>query len=769
MTETTEAETELAYWRRRVVESCVYGVDLNPMAVELAKLSLWLHTVAKGEPLSFLDHHIRCGNSLIGARIESLSNLPELKKTRRRTDETQTEIPMAFPFTDTVATAIGHYLLIEETESRTADQIHAKEHQLDIAQQMLRFHKGVANLWTSVYFGNEVSRSTYHQALDALRSRDTDTLENLISYQRAQEIGSEKRFFHWEVEFPEVFRDKYGREKGNPGFDAVIGNPPYIRQEALGNIKPFLATYQTYSGVADLYVYFVEQAHQLMRKHGRFGMITSNKFMRANYGKGLRLYLATNAILNEIVDFGELPVFEDAAAMPAILLTQRESVDAQAFRFTQIQTLDFDSLQAEVDRIGEQLDQAALGENWTLVRADEIKVLNKIRENSITLTEYCKDKMRRGVTTGLNEAFIIDAETRDRLIAEDPKSAEIIKPCVVGDDIRKYEIQFRERYLIFTRRGVDVEQYPAIKQYLNQYRAELEPKKSRAEKHGRKVGNYRWYEIQDTTAYYTEFESPKIIYPDIGMSCRFCFDQSGLFLTNTTYLIPTSDLYLLALLNSDLTFYYLKHICMILGDAGKGGRLRFIYQYMQDLPIRSINFTTPTDERDRQLEKAKTLYQSYLDIGSTDCVLGFVKDHLTAEPERADVVHDLLAFLAAGMVELNKTKGAEIRGFLRWLEGEIGVEIGALQNKTAIQGYFDLTFNRLLDILKKNRRCIALDPSSRNFRESLEREFTASLAKLNPLLTRIQRTDTLIDQTVYRLYGLTDEEIATVAGNVSPS
>ena len=118
---------------------------------------------------------------------------------------------------------------------------------------------------------------------------------------------------------------------------------------------------------------------------------------------------------------------------------------------------------------------------------------------------------------------------------------------------------------------------------------------------------------------------------------------------------------------------------------------------------------------------------------------------------------------------MNKTKGEEIRGFLRWLEGEIGVEIGALQNKTAIQGYFDLTLNRLLDILKKNRRLIVVDPSSRNFRESLEREFTASLAKLKPLLTRIQWTDTLIDQTVYQLYGLTDAEIATVEGNVSLS
>ena len=752
-TESTSEETELAYWRRRVVESCVYGVDLNPMAVELAKLSLWLHTVAKGEPLSFLDHHIRCGNSLIGAKIENLANLPELRRNRRETTETQTEFPMAFPFTDTVATAIGHYLLIEETESRTADQIHAKEHELDIAQTMLRFHKGVANLWTSVYFGNDVSRADYHQALNALRN-DTNALESLPSYRQAQEIATARRFFHWEMEFPEVFRDQYGRKKDNPGFDAVIGNPPYVRQEALGDIKPFLATYQTYSSIADLYVYFVEQAHESMRTHGQFGMITSNKFMRANYGKALRLYLTTNAALNEIVDFGELPVFADAAAMPAILLTQRESVDAQAFRFTQIKTLDFDSLEAEIDRIGEPLDQDALGENWTLVRADEIRILNKIRENSITLTEYCDGQIQSGIKTGFNEAFIIDAETRDRLINEDSRSAEIIKPCVVGDDIRKYEIQFRERYLIWTYVGVPIEQYPAVFNHLQQFQERLERRQDQGE---------HWWELR-SCSYYDDFERPKIVYPDIGMSCRFYFDESGLFLPNTAYLIPTSDLYLLALLNSHLTFYYLKHICMVLGDADRGGRLRFIYQYMQDLPIRRINFTTPADERDRQLETAKTVYQSGLGTGRADGIPNFVNDHLAADLERADIVHDLLAFLATQMLEMNKTKGEEIRGFLRWMERAIGVEIAVLQNKTAIQSYFDLSFDDLLGTLKKNRRSIAVEPSSRNFQESLKREFAASLAKLTPLLAHIQQTDALIDQVVYQLYGLTDEDIAVVEG-----
>ena len=189
-------------------------------------------------------------------------------------------------------------------------------------------------------------------------------------------------------------------------------------------------------------------------------------------------------------------------------------------------------------------------------------------------------------------------------------------------------------------------------------------------------------------------------------------------------------------------------------------------QQVRAMPIRRINFTTPTDERERQLEKGKTLYQFCLDKGSVYCVLGFVKHHLVAKPERSDVIHDLLAFLAEEMVGMNKKRGEEIRDFHRWLEREVGVEIDALQNKTAIRGYFELPFDRLLDVLKKNRRCITVDLSSRNFQESLEREFANSLATLNPLLTRIQGTDALIDQVVYQLYGLTNEEIAVVEGEV---
>ena len=226
---TGDADTEIAYWRRRVVENCIYGVDINPMAVELAKVSLWLHTVAKGKPLSFLDHHIRCGNSLIGANITDLANLPALRKSRRVNEEIQPALNMDFGFTDTVSEAVGHYLVIEQMESQTADDIYVKDEKLEQAQRTLSKHKEIADLWLSVHFGNNVARSNYHKALRALGFRQTNVniSTSLSSYRKAQQLAENYRYFHWEIEFPEVFRDECGHELEDPGFDVIVGNPPY--------------------------------------------------------------------------------------------------------------------------------------------------------------------------------------------------------------------------------------------------------------------------------------------------------------------------------------------------------------------------------------------------------------------------------------------------------------------------------------------------------------------------------------------------------------
>ena len=712
MTETASEETELAYWRRRVVESCVYGVDLNPMAVELAKLSLWLHTVAKGEPLSFLDHHIRCGNSLIGAKIANLSNLPQMKRSRRKTDEPQTEeFSMAFPFTDTVATAIGHYLLIEEMESRTADQIHAKEHQLDIAQTMLRFHKGVANLWTSLYFENKASRTEYYAALDALRAKKTTDLEAMPFYQRSQEMATEKRFFHWEIEFPEVFRDKYGREKDNPGFDAVIGNPPYGANFDELDKRFLKINLPVVDNVSDSFVVFTERGLLELAHQGRMGFIVPSGWLTARTYRSLRDWLHSVCAIEYIV---HLPydVFPDAYIDTIVFISQKSSTVSGRVQIKRYGIRESAEALASKTQDYNEVDSAIWQEDshhrfLTFLSPFAISIHNKVKQFGTEAEMFLE--VARGMTPFSG-------------------AAEGSQVAIAGfwGTVGRYNLQ-PER--IGRVNMVDLTECPSDDFFVGE-RLII-----------RRIIS-RQHRIHATYVD-TDFAINKSYILAIGKDSSI------------------SLFYLLALINSRL---FSKIFIWFSEVAKRDDFPQLDIATVREFPIRRINFITAAEERSRQLEKTKRLYQFCLDKGSVDCVLGFVKHHLAAKPERSDVIHDLLAFLAEEMVGMNKKKGEEIRDFHRWLEREIGVKIEALQNKTAIRGYFDLSFDRLLDVLRKNRRSIAVDLSSRNFQESLERELTHSLAKLTPLLTRIQGTDALIDQVVYQLYGLTNEEIAVVEG-----
>ncbi len=394
----------------------------------------------------------------------------------------------------------------------------------------------------------------------------------------------------------------FGEIMETGGFDAVVGNPPYVRQEMLGEFKPYFQThYKTYHGVADLYVYFIEQAHRVLRQNGLFGFICSNKFMRANYGKPLRDFLAEKTKIHKIVDFGELPIFENAATFPAILLTEKQITKKQKFIYAPIKQLSFQSLEAEATLMGEQLDCRSLsGDNWTLASGAEINIFEKMKKIGVPLGDYVKGKIYRGVLTGLNEAFVIDAETRKRLIKEDPKSTDLIKPFVVGDDVRKYRINLtNERFLIFTRRGVNIQNYPAIHKYLNEFREALTPRPKSwkgGNWKGRKPGQYEWYEIQDTVDYYKEFEKPKIVWPEIAKESRFDFDNEGYYLNKTCFFSPANDLYLLGILNSKQIWFYMKSLCSVLGDTDKGGRLMQQKIYIETLPIRAIDFKKPADK-----------------------------------------------------------------------------------------------------------------------------------------------------------------------------
>ena len=393
--------------------------------------------------------------------------------------------------------------------------------------------------------------------------------------------------FDWNAEFPEIMK--------NGGFDAVIGNPPYVRQETLGNSKPYFQKhFSVYQGTADLYVYFIEKALSLLRSDGFFGFIVSNKWMRANYGKPLRQWMKQQHI-SEITDFGDLPVFEQATAYPCILLIKKSS-PKKAFKAVQVKDLQFSDLTSYINQNSSDVEQALLEDNgWSLGNRDMQNLLDKLRKSGVPLSEYVNGRIYRGILTGLNEAFVIDKATKNRLIYEDAKSEEIIKPFLAGRDIKHYQTPESDKYLIFTRRGINIKIYPAIENYLRQFKQRLMPKPKdwKEDKwEGRKTGAYQWYEIQDTIDYYQEFEKSKIIYPNICKRPEFTFDENNLYTNQKCFIISLADKYLIGILNSSVMFFLFRQILPKL----RGNFYEPSYIYFKDFPIYKIDFNNVNDK-----------------------------------------------------------------------------------------------------------------------------------------------------------------------------
>jgi hypothetical protein len=387
----------------------------------------------------------------------------------------------------------------------------------------------------------------------------------------------------------------FGEITDSGGFDVVIGNPPYVRQELLGSSKEYFKThYKVYHGTADLYAYFIEKAISLLKQGGYFSYIVANKWMRANYGGPLRQWLKEQPI-EEIVDFGDLRVFESATTYPCILSIHK-GPSVKSFRVTQVKALDFDSLAGYVQDNAYAVAKSSLGEQaWSLSDEKSQTIMNKVMKVGVPLREFVKGKIFYGIKTGLNEAFVIDRETKERLIADDSKSVELIKPFLLGRDIKRYQPPTSDRYVIFTRRGVDIKQYPAIQKHLALFKDRLMPKpKNWAGEtwKGRKSGSYKWYEVQDAVDYYEEFEKPKIIIPAIVKEASYTFDTNGFYSNDKTSIVGSKDLYLIAVLNSSISDFVIHSIA----STKQGGYFEYKPMYVERLPIRPIDFNNPSEK-----------------------------------------------------------------------------------------------------------------------------------------------------------------------------
>ena len=497
------------------------------------------------------------------------------------------------------------------------------------------FDKGEAQLFVgtllpdmskNIRCGNSLIGSDYYDGRDL----------KLFSDEEFKSVNA----FDWEGKngFPEVMK--------SGGFDCVIGNPPYVRQEMLTEYKEYFQNhFKAYHGVADLYAYFIEKGVSLLKQGGRFSYIVANKWMRANYGGPLREFLLKSGI-TEIIDFGDLPVFQDATTYPCIITVVKGMTGG--FDAAKVGDLDFIDLRTNLDGKRFAVSPTSLnGEGWSLSDEKTAKLLEKIKSKGIPLGEYVGGKIYYGIKTGLNEAFVIDAEARERLINEDPKSEEIIKPFLAGRDIKRYETPVAEKYLILIPKGWTNSKcggkkpwecfsnsYPSVAKHLESFE---EKAKARYDQ-----GDY-WWELREC-AYYDEFEKPKILFPDISQKGNFIFDSNGeVYCVNTVYFISSEDKYLIGLLNSKLFTFYYKNMYAVF----RGGYLRFFYQYLIQLPIIQLNI------KHEKNQKITSLVSQIIEI-INNCNKSKDESSMGMVEQKADLIDrqiDVLVYELYGLTE----------------------------------------------------------------------------------------------------------------------
>jgi N-6 DNA Methylase/TaqI-like C-terminal specificity domain len=514
--------------------------------------------------------------------------------------------------------------------------------------------------------------------------------------------------FDWKAAFPRIFIDG--------GFDVVVGNPPYVRQELISPIKPYLQEhYVAYHGMADLYVYFYELGLRILKPGGRLSFIVTNKWMKAAYGEPLRKLLAEEAWVESVVDFGHAKqIFEDADVFPSILVARKPTSAPKptSARLCTIprEQLRIDDLSRQITDESTALPLAQLtSDAWQLEPSGVTGLMERIRANGVPLTEYAGTVTYRGVVTGLNEAFVVDTPTRNRLVAEDPNCERLLKPCLRGQDVDRWSPGGGGQWMIvipssenrtwpWSSGDAGEEQifqssYPSIHARFTQVRDQLVKRQDK--------GRF-WWELR-SCAYWDVFTRPKIMYQEIQFHPCYAMDTSGCVMNNKVFMLPSDDLYLLGVLNSPLMWWhnwrYLPHM--------KDEALSPVGFLMKDLPI-----AVPTDE------------------------------------VRAAVTRSV-----ARLLVITATQHATSATLLDWLRVEHGIE----KPSQRLQGFLALHSDGFAAEVKKIRGRKA--PLTAAGVKSLRDEFARTVEPAQRLAAEALRMEREVSDLVIAAYGLTPAEI----------
>ena len=538
----------------------------------------------------------------------------------------------------------------------------------------------------------------------AQKGRKLTTLNNNIKCGNSliddPEIAGDKAF-NWKQEFPKVF--------ANGGFDVVIGNPPYVRQQLLGKFKPFFeVTFEIYEGTSDLFAYFYEKSFEIMKASGLLGFI-SNAFDKTRAANKLRTFLSNQISIVTYIDFTEVQIFEDATTYPIILISRKKSPNNETFDYLKISNSKTGKV-SDIDQKNsvEILQSSLLTNSWSFNSIDESNLLKKMLKFPTIKEKF--GKAFRGIVTGFNAAFIINGKTKQLIEEQDESSKHLIKPLFEGKDLSKWHTAEIDKYIIFTRRGIDIGNYPSIRDYLYQFKERLAPRNSPNQQIGRKSGKYKWFEIQDSVDYYKIFESTKIVWSNLQVTNKFSIDYSGNYINAPSALLPSDDKILLSVLNSSIVWFFLRSVCVV----RSGGYIEVKPQYFEQIPIPNLN-----------------------------------KEYALKEP--------------AKRILLLTDKHQRISlSFITYIQSQFPIE----KFSKKLQSWYELEFGEFIKELNKAIKKTGGAKLSKSDEMEWMELFETKKAEAQALKAEIEKTDREIDSMVYELYGLTEEEIAIVEHSV---
>ena len=635
---------------RQVISHCIYGVDLNPMAVELCKVSLWMEALEPGKPLSFLEHRIQAGNSLLGATPRLLAaGIPDdafipiegddkeicnhFKRVNRDEHNQQARL---FRATTEPWQQLGNFaaslMNLDTVNDDSIEAVREKERMYENAVRSGDYLDGrlLADAWCAAFVWKKTRAFNYPITEEVFRriERNPHAIDEWMRVE-IERLAAQYRFFHWHLAFPDVFHvpmavgdPDNGLTAWTGGFDAVLGNPPWVRQELLKSVKPLLGCFRTFCSTVDSSVLFLERAVQISSPGRYIGLLTPNKWFRAAYGGRLRVFLREHTRVQVLIDFGHShDLFPEQDTFPAAITLSpvRQCVsDDVHLRFVRAhdsdrKTCSLDKLVAERAIIVRHGDLRA--GRWQLEGAQESSLLDRLMKAGQTVNSYLGSVPLSGLKTGFNEAYYITTETRNRLVSEDTTCEPLIKRFLRGRDIKRWASVWADQWHIVIRSSQNQEwpwsnaqdeneaetifasTYPSLHDHLKSFEEQLRKRTD--------SGIY-WWELRACDNY-RELESPKLVVQSIAFHSRFALNQTGEYLNDTVVFFPTQDLFLLAVLNSRPMWWLINKAFQRVKDGG----VKIQPQFLESLPVPSapLNLRTEICELVRQLIDGSTSVQ----------------------------------------------------------------------------------------------------------------------------------------------------------------